>query len=276
MKKVMKWTGIMIGAMIGLTLLAGFILYPIGMKKLTRTYPDIPVEKVNIPIGPDAVAHGRHIAAIWNCSGCHGTDLSGKLLTNDAVLGTIPASNLTAGKGGIGASYSDTDWVRAIRHGVKPDGHVVVFMNDYSALSDQDLGDLIAYLKQLPPVDVEYPALHLGPIVPLAPAVGFLTPAAEQVDHTAPRPSEPAPGATVEYGKYLFATCTECHSTRLASDLVDWQQEDFVRALRSGALPDGKQLASGMPVKAFAEMNDTELTALWVYLQSLLPAKAQK
>jgi len=143
----MKWTVIVFGGLIGLVLVAGAALYPSGVKKLSQTYADIPVETVTIPSDPEAVARGKHVAIIWGCTKCHGEDLSGSLLTNDAILGKIPAANLTAGKGGIGGSYSDTDWVRAIRHGVKPDGRGEAFMNNYSTLSDRDLGELIAGLS---------------------------------------------------------------------------------------------------------------------------------
>ena len=45
--------------------IAGLILYPVGMKKLNQTYPNLAVETVNIPTDADAIARGRHIAAIW-------------------------------------------------------------------------------------------------------------------------------------------------------------------------------------------------------------------
>jgi len=213
----------------------------------------------------------RHISIVWGCTKCHGEDLSGILLTNEPLLGTIPAPNLTSGNGGIGKSYSDADWICSIRHGVKPDGRVEIFMNDYSTLSDQDLGDLIAYLKQIPPVDADYPALYYGPIVPLAPTFGIYTPAADQIDHTASHPEDPAPGATIEYDKYLSAICAECHSTNLAGKPANWKQDDFIRTIRSGVLLDGRQLASAMSSKSFAEMNDTELTALWLYFMNSKP-----
>ncbi len=277
MKNIMKWTGIVLGGLIGLTFLAGLALYPSGMKKLTRSYPDIPVETVNIPTDPDSVTRGKHIAIVWGCAKCHGEDLSGMLLADDPFLGTIPASNLTSGNGGIAKSYTDVDWIRAIRHGVKPDSRVEVFMYDYySTMSDRDLGALIAYLKQIPPVDSDYPATRFGPIFPIAPAVGLFTPAAELIDHGAPRPADPVPGATIEYGRYLSALCTECHGENLAGKLGKWKQEDFIRAVRTGVLPDGKQLRSAMSSKTYGEMNDTELAALWLYLQGLPPAKAQK
>jgi mono/diheme cytochrome c family protein len=268
MKNILKWTIIVLGGLTGLALLAGLALYPSGMKKLTQTYPDIPVEAVAIPTGTDAVARGGHIAIVWACTKCHGEDLSGKLLSDDPFLGTIPASNLTSGKGGIARSYSDADWIRAIRHGVMPDSQGEIFMNDYSTMSDQDLGALIAYLKQIPPVDLDFPELRIGPVSALAPVVGLFTPAAELIDHRAPRPADPVPGATLEYGKYLSAICAECHGASLADKLENWKQEDFIRALRTGVLPDGKPLSPAMPLKTFGEMDDMELTALWLYLQS--------
>ena len=282
MKKIVKWTGFVLGGLIGLVVLTGVVLYPIGMEKLNRSYPGVPVETVHIPTGPDAVARGRHIAAIWVCTKCHGADLSGTLITNDPIEGTVPilgaiqASNLTSGKGGIAKSYTDTDWVRAIRHGVMPDSQVEIFMYDYSTMSDQDLGDLIAYLKQIPPVDTDSLATDYGPIIPIAPAVGLFTPAAELIDHSAPRPANPAPGATVEYGRYLSAICAGCHGTSVANKLKNWKQEDFIHTFHTGVLPDGTQLGPTMSPETFSEMNDTELAALWLYLQSLPPALTQK
>jgi cytochrome c553 len=270
MKKFIKWTLILFGGLIGLIILASLALYPAGMKKLAQTYPNIQVETITIPTRSDAIANGEHIAHVWECAKCHGDDLSGKLITNDPILGTIPSSNLTSGRGGIASTYTDADWIRAIRHGVKPDGRGEVIMYNYSTMSDQDLGDLIAYLKQIPPVDSNHPVMNLGPILPIAPAVGFLTPAAGLIDHGAPRPVDPAPGSTIEYGKYLSVLCTECHSNQLtgiAGKVKNWTQADFIRTFQTSVLPDGKQFNPAM--KNFNEMNDTELTALWLYLQTL-------
>lgn len=280
MKKIILWTGIILGALIGLTLLASVALYSVGMEKLTRSYSNIPVTPVKIPTGPEAVARGRHVATIWGCTKCHGENLSGMLITKDPIdgfiplLGTIPASNLTSGKGGIGKAYSDVDWVRAIRHGVTPGGKAEVFMY-VSSLSDQDLGDLIAYLKQIPPVDADYPAANYGPIVPIFPAVGIFAPAAESIDHNAPHLADPAPGATAAYGKYLSAICAGCHGTGIGSAVNNWKQDDFMRAFRTGVLSDGKNFGPTMSSKIFSEMNDIELAALWLYFQNPLSTSAR-
>jgi cytochrome c553 len=274
MRKLLRCSGIGCVGLIILLVLAGLALYPIGLKKLTRTYPNIPVETVSIPVSnSDVIAHGKHLAIIWSCTKCHGDDLSGRLINNSSFSGTIPASNLTSGKGGIATSYTDADWIRAIRHGVKPNGGVEVLMHNYSTLGDQDLGDLIAYLKQLPPVDANLPAIHFGAMLPISTALGFSTPAAETINHQALHPTQPEPGATIEYGQYLSFICTACHQAKnIGVALKDWSQGDFIRAFHTGVLPDGKQLNQAMPLKNFGEMNETELTALWLYFHSLRPA----
>jgi len=276
MKKFFKWTGIVLGWLIVLMLLAGLVMYPIGMKKITRTYPNITVESVNIPTDADAISRGKHVSVIWACTKCHGEDLSGRLLTNDPVEGTIPtfgaipAPNLTSGDGGIGQSYTDTDWVRAIRHGIKANDQAEIYMY-VSTISDQDIGDLLAYLKQIPPVDSDLPSVSYGPLIPILPELGIFTPAAELIDHNAPHLEEPAPGATLEYGKYLSAICAQCHGNGISNAVKNWKQEDFIRTFNSGVLPDGRQLGSTMSSKTFNEMNDTELTALWLYFTSARP-----
>jgi cytochrome c553 len=276
MKKFFKWMGIVLISLLGLILLAGLILYPIGMKKLAKTYPNIMVESVNIPTDADAIARGQHVSVIWACTRCHGEDLSGKILTNDPIEGTIPtfaaipAPNLTSGVGGIGQTYTDTDWIRAIRHAIKPNNQAQIYMY-VSTLSDQDLGDLIAYLKQIPPVDTDSPAISYGPFLPIAPALGIYTPAAELIDHNAPRPTDPEPGVTAEYGKYLSGICAECHGNGIEKAVKNWKQEDFIHTFNTGVLPDGRQLGPTMSSKTFNEMNDTELAALWLYFTSAKP-----
>jgi len=277
MKKFLKWTGIFFSGLIVLVALAGLILYPAGMNRLNQTYPNIAVETVSIPADADAVARGRHIATIWACTRCHGEDLSGMMIENDPLSGLVPllgaisAPNLTSGKGGITASYTDTDWVRAIRHGVMRDGHVEVFMFNYSTMSDQDLGDLIAYLKQLPPIDTTSLEMRYGLIVPVVSNIGLLIPVAERIDHSAPRSSDPIPNATVEYGRYLSVICTSCHGNSIGSVVKNWKQDEFIHTFQTGVLPDGKQFGPTMSSNIFREMTDEELTALWLHFTNSKP-----
>jgi len=50
------------------------------------------------------------------------------MISEAGPIGTLSAPNLTRGQGGLGATFSDADWVRAIRHGVHADGTTLLIM----------------------------------------------------------------------------------------------------------------------------------------------------
>jgi mono/diheme cytochrome c family protein len=198
----------------------------------------------------------------------------------------------------VGREFTDADWIRAIRHGVRRNGQSVLFMpsQEYTGMSDDDLGALVAYLKSLPPVDNPQPASSVGPLgralfvagqLPLLPA--------EMIDHGATRRASAPSGATVENGAYIVEGCKGCHGAELAGGKIPgtppewppaanitpdratgigaWTEADFVRALRTGRRPDGRELRSEfMPWKNFAHFTDDELAAMWAYLRTV-PAR---
>jgi hypothetical protein len=62
----------------------------------------------------------------------------------------------------------------------------------------------------------------------------------------------------------------------LASNLTPsgigrWTEADFTRAMREGKRPDGTTLDAFMPWEVFRNMSDSDLHALWLYLQSVPP-----
>jgi hypothetical protein len=152
-----------------------------------------------------------------------------------------------------------------------PGGTGEALMFDYSTMSDQDLGDLIAYLKQVPPADTHYPESNYGPLLPVLANISLLAPAAEKIDHAAPRPVAATPGVTVEYGRYLSAVCTACHGNSIGNVVQTWQQKEFKQTFQTGVLPDGRAFGPMMSSNTFREMNDTELDALWLYFTNPKP-----
>lgn len=106
-----------------------------------------------------AIARGAHLEGVTFCTACHGEDLQGDLLFEAPGIATLYAPNLTAGRGGRGAVYDDVDWVRAIRHGVSPEGRGLMIMHSdaYNHLGAGDLAAVIAYIKSVPPVDNPLP-----------------------------------------------------------------------------------------------------------------------
>jgi mono/diheme cytochrome c family protein len=299
-RKILKWIGIVLGSLIGLLIVAFAILYVIGSAKWNRLHGkyDVPVETLTIPTDEASIARGEHIATLHLCRICHTEALSGQAVSVPGLL-TFGIPNLTSGAGGVGATNEDEDWVGAIRHGVGHDDRGLVMMpaRTFYYLSDEDLGDLIAYLKSLPPVDNEIPPTDLGPLgrvmLPLGLLPPEITPNVIVIDHDAPRPVAPQPGVTVEYGEYLALTCALCHGPDFNGQTVQldgppvltpnltpggelrfWSEEDFITTVRTGVTPGGKQLRSEMPWKYLGQMTDDELKAVWLFLQSL-PALPQ-
>ena len=284
MKKLLKWTGIVLASLIGLILIAGVTLYTMGSGTFDKTY-DVMPSLTTVVSDSAALAHGEHLAQIHACQYCHGDNFEGRVFV-DAPPFLVVASNLTAGKGGIGQTYSVADWDRAIRHGVKRDGKSVLIMPStaFNQMSDDDAKALIAYLKSIPPVDNELPASELRPLGAVIAGTGSIGPD-EFVNANPSRSSAPASGPTAEYGAYLAGvTCVACHGADLrggvspdpdvpSSDLAlvaAWPFDAFVKTMREGINPGGTNLDPElMPWKAFQHMTDEELTALYEHLKTL-------
>ncbi len=292
MHRLIRWT-LAAGAGVVLFAAAGAAaVYLLTQSHRERIY-DIRPDPVAIPDGAEALARGEHVATIRGCRECHGADLGGRVFIDDPMVGRIIAPNLTRGAGGI-RDFAVADLLRAIRHGVGPDGRSLLFMPSFEFwyLGDEDVGALIAWIRSLPPVDNDLGESSLA--LPIR-AIYLFTEemdlfAAELIDHTARRPPAPAPEVSVAYGRYLAWSCVGCHGRTLeggpipgrppdwppASDLTSkgplaaWSEEQFVATIRSGTTPDGRALNSAyMPWHVFANMTDAELAALWRYLRTL-------
>ena len=194
MKKVFKWIGL---SVLGLLVLLLGSVYALSGLAFNKEYK-IRVEKVAIPTDSASILRGKHLVeAVAKCVDCHKEDMAGGMVIDAMpMLGRVAATNLTRGKGGVGSTYTDDDWVRAIRHGVRPDGSPLMVMpsQEFWHQDDDELGAIIAYIKSLPPVDRTVPERTVGPMarflyladqIPLVPA--------EKIDHDAPRPAAPPP-----------------------------------------------------------------------------------
>lgn len=293
MRRVLKWVGVGFGGLVVLLVVVGAILYFRGSSRIDRNY-QINIDPIDTPSSPDAIARGQHLAiSVAGCSSCHGANLGGDVLFDDFGFGEVYAPNLTSGRGGVGAIYSDTDWVRAIRHGVDPEGNGLLFMPSdvFHNLSAEDLGAIIAYIKSVPPVDNETPEPTLGVLGKVFVGAGLvLEPVStELIDHEAPAADSVAPAVSAEYGAYLVSIghCQVCHGDQLTGGKLDamsptapnlarqgvasrWSLEEFSDTLRTGRTPEGKRLdPEMMPWDIFAAMSDEEIEAIWLYLQSI-------
>jgi mono/diheme cytochrome c family protein len=270
----------------------------LGQRKMNRIV-SIDVAAVALPTDAASIERGRYLYMSRGCTECHGVDGAGKDVVNDGKGMHVRAPNITPGPGTVVANYSVTDWVRTLRHGVKPDGRPAIVMpsEDYARLTDADLGAMVAYLRQMPAAQGASAVLELPPLVKTLYAAGVMHDAAEIIDHTLP-PSTPVPEAvTPEHGAYVINSCIGCHGARLSGGKIpgappEWPAaanltpgdgtamthyptaESFATMLKTGKRPDGTEVSKVMPFLALKEMNDTDVRAMYAHLKTLPPLAA--
>jgi mono/diheme cytochrome c family protein len=277
-------------------LLIGAVLAGVQMGERKRMRV-VPVQVAPVAYTTDAAAleRGRYLFQTRGCAECHGVNGAGREFINNGKGTRIAGANITPT--GMVAKYSPEDWVRTIRHGVKPDGRPVMVMpsEDYNRFTDTDLAALVAYVRSLPPtaggaaiVDLPLPARVL---------YGFdvIPDAAQRINHTLPPATPVASGVTAEHGTYVANMCIGCHGEKLSGGRIpgappDWpaaanitpgegsamvrykNADAFVNMLQTGKRPDGSPIAV-MPFGSLSKMNDVDMHALYVFLQTV-PAKA--
>jgi mono/diheme cytochrome c family protein len=289
-KKLLKWIGGIVAVLIVLGLglvVAANVLYE---RKRDRV---VAVDVNGVKVVPDeaTLARGKYLFASRGCGDCHASNGIGTVFINtpDGSL-MARAPNITPG--GVTAKYSEVDWVRAIRHGVKPDGRAIFIMpsEDYNRFTDADVAAVIAYARTLPPVPGGAAEFTVPLPVKAVYAFGVMKDAAEKIDHKLP-PAQPVPeGISAEHGQYVANMCKGCHGAALtggpipgappdwppASDLTAatgrmkaYDSADKLKAMfRSGKRSDGSVVAV-MPFASLRELNDTDVGALYLYLKSL-------
>ena len=286
---------VLLGLVVVATLAYGGVVWLTNSMMARAVEIPAPVQPIAMREGdPSAIARGDYLVnQLLGCRGCHAADFGGRAEIDDPMVGTFWAPNLTNGKGSATLSYTPVDWARAIRHGVAPDGHRLVVMpsEDFYKFSDDDVGAIVAYIRSMPDVDRDDRGIKPGPLGRVLLATGEVTFAFDKIDHAEPRSTAPM-GATKEWGSVLAGACQGCHGGTLSggripgtppewpaarnltpheTGLKNWTFEQFSDAFRKGVRPDGTHLSTVMPWQAFAGMTDTDVQAIWAYLQSLTP-----
>ncbi|MBS0618933.1 MAG: c-type cytochrome [Spirochaetes bacterium] len=291
MRKLVKSFGILIA--LGVVLAGGLIAvaYAVSASHLSKSYT-IKDTVIALPTSAAEIAEGKRLFESRGCAECHGANLAGTTFVDDGGIGRFSGANLTTGKGGLASHRSNADFERAIRHGVGSDGHPLRFMPsmDFDRMTNQDVGRIIAYIRSAPAIDREIPQQKIGimaRILFLFDKIPVLI-AAEKINHAAAHRESMTPARDAAYGKYVGATCTGCHretmqggpiegappawppaSNITAKGLGKYTEETFVNLLHTGKRPDKTAINPIMPWKNFSKMTDTEMRALWLYLQTL-------
>lgn len=294
MNKPLKWLLAALGVLLLLAVVVGLTGWLQAGRKMARRV-DVSVAALALPTEAAAIERGRYLFNSRGCAECHGGNGGGhKVIDSGGMLVVSP--HISPGPGSATAAYRVEDWVRAIRHGVNPDGRPLLIMPsvDYNRLTDADTAALIAYAKQMPAVAGETTVIRLPPPVRVLYGLGLIQDAAAKIDHGL-APAQPVPeGATVAHGRYVAQMCVGCHGEGYSGGKVpggppDWpaaanltpgrgtamaryaSPEAFIAMIKSGKRPDGAAIAV-MPFASLAQMNDVDLRGLHAFLQSL-PAR---
>jgi mono/diheme cytochrome c family protein len=289
-RKMLKWVLVLVAVLgIAVVALVAYV-YIASANLMARTYT-VAVPSVPIPTDPASIARGKYLAEhVAVCTECHAPDFGGKVVDDNVAMGRLVAANLTRGRGGLPADYSDQDFVRVLTHGVKRDGRSVIFMPTAEyVFTPEDLGAIVAYVKSMPPVDRVVPTMSPGPMArALGLFVNFPLASASMIDHSQTRlASRPDPADAVATGKYLVSSagCIGCHGPQLTGGagpppggsnitpvgIGDWSERDFMVALRTHRRPNGSAIDAAMP-RAYGEMADGDLSRIYAYLRTVPPA----
>lgn len=269
----------------------------LGERKLVRIiHVDLP--PFTMPHKGSSLEQGRYLFSTRGCADCHGANGAGReIIRSGKMLVVSPA--IARGENSVTGGYTASDWVRTLRHGVKPDGRPVMIMpsEDYNRLTNDDVAALISYVRRLPPVKGETAVVQLPWMVKVMYGLGYVKDASELINHKLP-PQEPVNASvSLEHGKYVANSCIGCHGATLSGGRIpgsppEWpapanltpgagsvmqryaSAEVFMAMLRSGKRPDGTAISSVMPFNSLKKMNDTDVRALHAYLQTLPPRPA--
>src|SRR5262244_12482 len=172
------------------------------------------------------IARGKYVFGATGGCGCH-TVPKGPVNAGgrkyEGPFGTVYSSNITPDKEtGIGG-WTDEQIITAIRSGRRPNGERLIPVHPYTVfngMAEQDLKDVVAYLRSVPPVNKPTPAKKIS--VPLFESV-FLP---AWLATFAPRETPPAtaPTSGLARGEYLVRAvghCGECHTPRGMTQAVD-------------------------------------------------------
>ncbi len=159
------------------------------------------------------VAHGKRLATVLDCTGCHGENLQGKNVSaDDPDYGDMNAPNITL----LLASYSDADLDELIRNGKPKDKREFWFMpvESFQFLSDADFVALVAYLRTFKAQGKQLPPIRKGKGFQEDLERGFGN-AQQQINRYRDQPPVDM-GAQYEWGRHLVRTeCTPCHNNAL-------------------------------------------------------------
>lgn len=198
----------------------------------------------------EEIARGKYVFGAAAGCGCHTAPkqpLNAGGRKYDGPFGTVYSSNITPDPTtGIG-KWTDEQIITATRLGRRPNGERLIPVHPYTVfngMTEQDLQDVVAYLRSVPPVNRQTPAKKIS--VPMFESV-FL-PAWLATFAAVETPPKSAPTSGVARGEYLtraVSHCGECHTPRTMTMAVD--NTRFLAGNQKGKGPEGSAVPNITP-----------------------------
>jgi mono/diheme cytochrome c family protein len=239
----------------------------------------MPENPLSVSPVPGMVPEGNRLAHVDGCFGCHGTQLTGRVVFSGWFGTQIVAPNLTR----LAHGESDTQLAVAIRYGVNHNGASVIDMpsNQFIKSSDGDIAAVIAYLRSLPdkPDTADGTRLRLDGRTMVV--MGLLPLEAGQVEGSTRGPQR-TPISPVALGHYITqAHCSVCHGADLSGKTIEGSPdlrvsiehysptafEHFFQT-GEGQIGHGTKTMTRMIRSRFQYLTPAEVHAIYVYLKS--------
>jgi mono/diheme cytochrome c family protein len=273
MRRFWKWAGIAVAGAAVLALAAVAYVYAASEQILDRRYP-LPPSHLHASTDPKVIALGQHLVRPYGCADCHRPNLQGTFIPDFGMA----SRNLTR----LAATFSDADFDRAIRKGLRPDGTSVVETmpaDSFQYMPDADAAAIVSYIRSLKPAGSDIP-----PSFGLMTRIGLLA-GKFHTDAYWFGMQKPALdlGARYARGRMLaMSACGECHATGLTggaegypgprppnlSLVASYERADFVKFMRTGKAVGNRELPmmSAVARVRISKLTDAELNALYDYL----------
>lgn len=280
MKKFLKWMGFVVAGLVGIILIGAVYVYFASQSEFDRRFEVASVHVPEIPTEAAAIAEGERLARMRGCHACHGQDLSGAVPVDIPNVAKFTAPNISGG----GRSFSDAELVAAIRTGVKPDGTSTWLMPSvmFAHMTDENLGQIVAYLRSVPPRAGIEGGTEMRPIGRAIVAKGDFLSSAREVAALEEKEMQLDAADPVSHGRYLAMNlCSECHGQDLngrpvahnAPNLAvvkGYSAEAFANFMKDGKALGGRELElmSQTARERFSVMTPAEVSAMYAFLQA--------
>lgn len=268
------------GGVAAFLLIAIATIYGVSEYELQRRY-DVKVVSLRPATLVGSMEEGRRLIHAFGCNGCHRA--SGSTIADIPNVARIVAPNLTR----VVHDYSDEEFVRIVRAGVKRDGTSALIMpsREYANISDDDLATMLNYLRNTQTLPDHQPATteirFMGRAAIASGKVPFSAKLAQPVLAPLHRPTDVP---EVEGEHLVKAICRHCHEITAEHDdgwgiiapplaLMGqaYSREDFRKLLRTGVAMGNRDLGlmSEIAREDLSHMTDTEIDAIHAYLNSV-------